>query len=420
MAERTQNDLERAIIHDCMNDTSKMEEAIQQITENDFLDPKHKTIFRAIKEIAMQNRTPSFIILTQHIENSKDRFEDVAQYLSDIDSDIRLNTYDDFSYCIDVLKSNAEARRQLYVLKEAEQMILKKSSNADVTDFVISSFNKIEDRSSSGMKNISVCVKDLHSEYVNGKTQGYKTGYPKLDYLTGGFKKGQMIVLGANTGIGKTSFAFSIAHNIAKHYSVLYVSREMGFSEMAMRYVALETDIKMQNMNNCNLSVIDQKKLGDLGEKESGLYIDEQSSKLSEVYAKAKKLQRGSGEIGLIVIDYLQLMDYGKDKNEVQALDRLSKEIKDKAKELQVPILVLSQFSKEAYNSSKLTKQYLRGSGAIYFNADFVLLIDRQEGEEEAWLIIDKARNSKVGKIKMHFNGEKTEYLEVDDFFGTG
>lgn len=411
-------DNERAIIHECMNDQNKTEEAIQQLTENDFLDHKNKIIFRAIKDIVMQNRTPSFIILTQYIENGKDQFEDVAQYLADIDSDIRLNTQDDFSYCLETQKSKAEARRQLYILKEAEKMIQNNSTNADVTNYVVSSFTKLENKNIDGLTHISEALREALTEYQEGKTRGIMTGYPRLDYLTGGFKKGQVIVLGANTGIGKTSLAFSIACNIAKDYSVLYVSREMSASEMANRFIALKTDIRMQRMNNCSLSVIDMSKINDLKENNAELYIDNRSSKISDIYSVSLKLKRNAKELGLIVIDYLQLMDYGSySNNDTQALDRLTRDIKVLAMRLEVPILVLSQFNNMA-SDEKLKLKHLRGSGAISQNADIVLLIDRKQDEAEGTLVIAKGRNIDRGYIDLHFNGDKTEYLEIDHLIG--
>lgn len=420
MYERDSYENERAIIHECMNDPQKTEEAIQQLTENDFLNPKHKIIFKAIREITLQNRTPSFIILTEHIENSKEVFDNVAQYLADIDADVLLNTYDDFDYCLETQKSFVESKRQLSILQEAKKMVDNKSNNSDVANYVITSFTKMENRKNSGLVHISEALRMSEEDYKSGKTVGYKTGYPKLDYLTGGFKKGQMIVLGANTGIGKTSLAFSMACNIAKHNSVLYVSREMSASEMANRFIALNTDISMLNMNNCRLSVIDLSKISDLKNTASELYIDNRSSKISDIYSVAMKLKRKPIELGLIVIDYLQLLDYSKySNNDTQALDRLTREIKVLAMNLEVPILVLSQFNNMA-SDEHLKLKHLRGSGSISQNADLVLLLDRPENSNEAFLLISKGRNIGKGKIPLLFNGEKTEYLEKDDFFGCG
>ena len=400
-----------------MNDPNKMEEAIQQLTENDFLDCKNRIIFKAIKEIAMQNRTPSFIILTEYIENGKDTFDNVAQYLADIDGNILLNTYDNFSYCIETQKNIAESHRQLGVLRNAEKMISNKTSNAEVTNYVVSSFTNLENKRVSGLKHISEALKEAKEEYENGKTKGCQTGYPTLDYLTGGFKKEQMIVLGANTGIGKTSLAFRIACNIAKTHSVLYVSREMSASEMANRFIALNTDINMQSMNNCTLSVIDLSKINDLQNKECELFIDTHSSKIADIYSMALKLKRNAKDLGLIVIDYLQLLDYGDySNNDTQALDRLTRDIKILAKRLEVPVLVLSQFNNMA-SGETLKLKHLRGSGAISQNADIVLFIDRKEDSDNASLIIAKGRNIGRGIINLKFNGDKTEYLEIDDFY---
>lgn len=269
----------------------------------------------------------------------------------------------------------------------------------------------------------------------NGKLMGVSTGFGELDRVTGGFEKGQMVVLAARPGRGKTSLALNIAHNVAvrNEQTVAIFSLEMSAEDLALRMMCAEAEV---NLGDARRGQIRDEDTGRLIEamrrlNNGKLYIDASGhASVPEIRARCMRLS-AKEPLGLIVIDYLQLMQStggGRKESRQQEVSELTRSLKLLAGELQCPILVLSQLNRGVESANRRDRRPklsdLRESGSIEQDADIVLFIAHKsdleppEDEEEemdavqneAFLIVAKNRNGETRDIPMYWLGEYTKF----------
>ncbi|HZF81630.1 MAG TPA: replicative DNA helicase, partial [Rubrivivax sp.] len=261
-------------------------------------------------------------------------------------------------------------------------------------------------------------VQELHDNGAEEVT-GVRTGFYDLDRMTAGLQKGDLIVLAARPSMGKTAFALNIAEHVAvqEGLPVLVFSMEMGASQLALRLVGSLGRINQQNLRTGRLDSGEWERLTDAVERLSQvqLYIDETAALTSsELRARARRMARQFGTLGLIVIDYLQLMSgsSSSDENRATELGEISRGLKALAKELQCPVIALSQLNRsvESRNDKRPMMSDLRESGAIEQDADIIMFIYRDDyynkdskepGVSE--IVIGKQRNGPVGTVKLTF-----------------
>jgi replicative DNA helicase len=261
-------------------------------------------------------------------------------------------------------------------------------------------------------------VQELHDNGAEEVT-GVRTGFYDLDRMTAGLQKGDLIVLAARPSMGKTAFALNIAEHVAvqEGLPVLVFSMEMGASQLALRLVGSLGRINQQNLRTGRLDSGEWERLTDAVERLSQvqLYIDETPALTnSELRARARRMARQFGTLGLIVIDYLQLMSgsSGSDENRATEIGEISRGLKALAKELQCPVMALSQLNRsvETRNDKRPMMSDLRESGAIEQDADVIMFIYRDDyynkdskepGVSE--IVIGKQRNGPVGTVKLTF-----------------
>ena len=261
---------------------------------------------------------------------------------------------------------------------------------------------------------------------------GLSTGYPDLDHLLGGgFKKQEMVVLAARPSIGKTAFALNIARFVAmknahgerRRNSVAFFSLEMSAERVSQRLLCTEAKVSLSSLMDRSFNVENMHKLTTAAAalSKANIFVDPAGGLLiSELRTKAKKLKESPAGLDLIIIDYLQLMrvdDELSGDNRHAKLSSISNSIKRLAKELDVPILVLSYLNREVdrISSDDLPHlRYLRDGGSIVEDADVVMLLHRdrdkekgKQGEDristEALLQVKKNRNGKIGEVKLRF-----------------
>ena len=261
-------------------------------------------------------------------------------------------------------------------------------------------------------------VQELHDNGAEEVT-GVRTGFYDLDRMTAGLQKGDLIVLAARPSMGKTAFALNIAEHVAvqEGLPVLVFSMEMGSSQLALRLVGSLGRINQQNLRTGRLDSGEWERLTESVERLSQvqLYIDETAALTSsELRARARRMARQFGTLGLIVIDYLQLMSgsSGSDENRATELGEISRGLKALAKELQCPVIALSQLNRsvESRNDKRPMMSDLRESGAIEQDADIIMFIYRddyynKDSKEQgvAEIIVAKQRNGPVGDVKLTF-----------------
>lgn len=292
-------------------------------------------------------------------------------------------------------------------------------------------FDIAQKRTSQDFVHISQVV-DSYYEQLNylqehrGEVMGVQTGYRDFDQITGGLQRSDLIILAARPGTGKTSFAMSIAYNVAMYYTntVAVFSLEMGREQLVQRLISMETQIdthrlRLGQVPDQQLKVVFDA-MGRLAQ--APIYIEDTPGiSVMELRSKARRLQSQHG-CDLIVIDYLQLMSGRGKENRVQEVGEISRGLKALARELNVPVIALSQLSRavEGRQSHVPMLSDLRESGSIEQDADIVMFIYRDElyNKESdkkgiAEIHIAKHRNGPVGVVNMRFDPSTTRFSDL-------
>ncbi len=292
-------------------------------------------------------------------------------------------------------------------------------------------FDIAQKRTSQDFVHISSVV-DTYYEQLNylqehrGEVMGVQTGYRDFDQITGGLQRSDLIILAARPGTGKTSFAMSLAYNVAMYYSntVAVFSLEMGREQLVQRLIAMETQIdthrlRLGQVPDNQLKIVFDA-MGRLAQ--APIYIEDTPGiSIMELRSKARRLQSQHG-VSLIIIDYLQLMSGRGKENRVQEVGEISRGLKALARELNVPVIALSQLSRavEGRQSHVPMLSDLRESGSIEQDADIVMFIYRDELYNKdsdkkgiAEIHIAKHRNGPVGVVNMRFDPATTRFTDL-------
>jgi replicative DNA helicase len=257
---------------------------------------------------------------------------------------------------------------------------------------------------------------------------GLHTGFAEMDRRTGGLQKSDLIIIAARPSMGKTSFALNMAYNVAmrEKVGVGIFSLEMAREQLVMRILGASASFNLHNLRRGKLRAEDWPRLTQACEQlsQAPIFIDDASGiSVLEMKAKARRLKQQHG-LGLVIIDYLQLMSsHGKVENRQQEISAISRNLKGMAKDLDVPVIALSQLSRgvEARGDHKPMLSDLRESGAIEQDADLVVFIFREEvykPDDEsvrnmATMIIGKQRNGPIGQFDLHFHKEFTRFNDL-------
>lgn len=272
-----------------------------------------------------------------------------------------------------------------------------------------------------------------------GQVSGIPTGLAELDAITTGLKPGDLIILAARPSMGKTSLALSLAKHVSfelplsKRKRVLMFSMEMGKTQIGMRWLSVLYDVPMQDMRTGTIGPVQYGRLQSALEDSTHAQFDLEESgtiTMEQLAAKARRLHRDQG-LGMIVIDYLQLIsDSGnKNANKSERVGEISRALKQLAKELKVPIVALSQLSRalEARQDKRPMMSDLRDSGAIEQDADIIIFLYRDcvynkntQDPDEAEIIIAKHRNGPTGIVKSIFEKSTTRFHDGRGRLGMG
>ena len=270
---------------------------------------------------------------------------------------------------------------------------------------------------------------ELKERTKNPNLPGLRSGFYSLDYLTKGFQKSDLIIIAGRPSIGKTAFSLTLSLNIIKlvNKPILFFSLEMSKEQLIYRLLAMETFISQSKLKNGKLNEEDWIKINKIIRilLKLPFFIDESYNlTVLDIRAKLKKYAFEQKEIGLIIIDYLQLMEVKNNKyeNRTQEVSQITRNLKNLAREFNVPIIVLSQLSRNVENrvNKKPILSDLRESGSIEQDADLVLLMMESpensdkinENESTIDLILAKHRNGPTGTIKLKFNKKISKYSD--------
>jgi replicative DNA helicase len=405
-----------------------------------FYSHAHRELFNALVELKNDNTLGVDLISLAHKLSANDSLEDIGGevFLAEL--------YDSIATTAN-LESWCEIVRQFSILRNmisvcSESMIKCYDADTDVKDLV----DEIEDRifkvrhnnTKSEIVSIKESITDTFQNLMdilaNKVEPGIPTQYPELNKLIYGFKPGEMFVLAARPSIGKTSLALNFIRHVAlkgeHHYPVAFFSLEMTAEQITRRMLCTEAQIQEKAFFDRTFNPREMHKLTKAVDtlRNANIFIDPTAGlTVSELRAKARRL-KAQHDIKLIAIDYLQLMKAGKHiESRQQEVAEISSGIKQLAKDLNVPVLVLAQLNREIEKNAgakavpKLS--HLRESGAIEQDADLVVFLhrDRDEAKDrvdddhtkglDSMLIVEKNRNGQTGRVELSFFPERMEFV---------
>jgi replicative DNA helicase len=428
---------EQSLIGGLLLDNAAWDRIGDVVTETDFYRDDHRRIFRHIAKLIELARPADVVTVFESIEKSNeiDQTGGLA-YLSDIanstPSAANIRRYGE------IVRERAVLRKLVMVGDDIAANALNPAGR-DVKQLLDEAEQKVFEiaeqgaRSTQGFLPIQPLlgqvvdrIQELYDQDNPSDITGLPTGFVDLDKMTSGLQPGDMIVIAGRPSMGKTAFALNIAEHVGVELGlpVAIFSLEMSGPQIAMRFLSSVGRLDQHKVRTGRLSDEEWDKmtvaLGKL--HEAPIHIDETGAiNATDLRARARRLHRQCGKLGLIVIDYLQLMTSIKDgENRATEISEISRSIKALAKELQVPILALSQLSRkvEERNDKRPLMSDLRESGAIEQDADIILMMYREEyykpdTQEKgvAEVIIGKHRNGPTGTVKLTFLGEYTKFV---------
>lgn len=430
---------EQTVLAACLLSTGVFEEISLKLRPEDFYRPAHRIIFETMRDMNARSIPIDVISVADNLEAAS-QLEAVGgrAYLLDLQNNTFALT--SWQHHSDIVHRDA-MRRQL-LLASANIASLAYDSPADGKELIsqaeASLFEVTEKEVNSSFKSIKELIieaNDQIAEIANRgeRIQGVPTGFKDVDALFNGLRGGQLLILAARPGVGKSSFALNLAVNAAKMRStVAFFSLEMASIEISKRLLASEAGISLTMLNNGRIDDNAWAPLFDASERLSNvdLYLDDAPGlSLVELRTKARRIMR-EAENGLIIVDYLQLMTpvIPHPNNRTMEVAEISRGLKMLAKELNVPVLALAQLSRavEARTDKRPMLSDLRESGSIEQDADIVMFIDRSLNEAEAeserrpdWgtadLLVAKHRNGPTRDIKLTWLAERTKFTDYFD-----
>jgi replicative DNA helicase len=432
-------DAEQAVLGAIFLDSSKIDIANEILTPSDFYHNSHQIIFDSMISLYMEGIEIDIVTVTEHI-SKKGMLDNIGgvMYLSQLAESSP--TAANIEFYINIVKEKAVLRN---LVKTCQTIIQKTYTSSDegleaILDFAEKSILEISPQMTGG--DLTPIKDVLFSAYNNicdlslksGEITGVASGFVDLDRMTAGFQRSDLIIIAARPSVGKTAFALNIASNAAKYSeeNVAIFSLEMGKEQLINRMISAEGNIDGQKLRTGNLSAEDWTALsyaiGNLSNR--GLFIDDTPGiTVSEIRSKCRRLKQSEG-LGLVIIDYLQLISgspNSKRENRQQEVSEISRSLKMLAKELDVPVIALSQLSRgvESRQDKRPVMSDIRESGSIEQDADVIAFLYRDdyynadsETKNIIEIIIGKQRNGPVGTVQLGFIKEYNKFLNLDRF----
>ena len=435
------SDAESSLLGALLIDSDAIIKIADSLTALDFFEVRHQRIYEAVMRLYEKRDAIDVLTLSNDLKNSG--------YLAMIGGPAYLTELTNFvptaahveqyaaivaqkalrrrliSASQEIIGLGYDESKELRELIEEAEMRLFEVSQQHVKQSVVSletilaeSFDRLD---------------DLHKD--KQKIRGIPTGFRDLDKVLAGFQRSDLVILAARPSMGKTALALNFAHNIAVQAKqpVLIFSLEMSKEQLVDRLLSMESGVDAWALRTGNLTDADFEKIGQaMGTlSEAPMYIDDSPGiTVSDLRTKARR-EAHQHPLGLIVVDYLQLMSgggrYASEGNRVQEISEISRGLKGVARELNVPVLALSQLSRSVENRSPQIPQLsdLRESGSIEQDADVVAFIYREEyynpetdRKKITDIFIKKHRNGPTGGIELYFDNEKQKFRSLDTMHG--
>jgi len=430
---------EQSVLGGLLLDNSAWEKIVDVVTEGDFYRHDHRLIYRHISKLVEHAKPADVITIAESLENSAKLVDAgglayLGALAQNTPSAANIRRY------AEIVRERAVLRRLAEVGSDIAENALTPAgrSVAQLLDEAEAKVFEIAEAGARGKQGF-IEIQPLLTQVVEridmlfqrenpSDVTGIPTGYNDLDEKTSGLQAGDLIIVAGRPSMGKTAFSLNIAENVAIHTGlpVAVFSMEMGGAQLVTRMIGSIGRLDQHRIRTGRLQDEDWQKLtyavGKLND--APIYIDESAAlTVLDLRARARRLHRQCGKLGLIVIDYLQLMSGsgkgGGGENRATEISEISRGLKALAKELDVPVIALSQLNRSLENrpNKRPVMSDLRESGAIEQDADLILFIYRDEVYNSdtqdkgiAEIIIGKQRNGPIGTVRMTFLGEYTRF----------
>lgn len=429
-------DAEVSLLGSLLIDPEAMTRIADTINERDFYEKRHQVIFAAMAKLYETHRPIDLLTLSNQLRESS-HIEEIggSSYLTELTNMVPTAAH--IEHYADIVTQKATRRR---LIKASQDIIsLGYDENSPVQQLLEDAETKLFHVSQANLKQDLTSLEDILSESFDrldelhkdkGKIRGVSTGFRDVDGILAGLQKSDLIILAARPAMGKSTLAMNFAHNISvkEKKAVLVFSLEMSKEQLVDRLLAAEAGIDAWNIRTGNLSDEDFEKLGHaMGAlSEAPIFIDDTPG-LSVLEMRTKARREGhQRELGLIIVDYLQLMTSGSRSNtdnRVQEISEISRGLKAIAREMNVPLIALSQLSRSVESRSPQIPQLadLRESGSIEQDADIVAFIYREDyynpetdRQHITDLLIKKHRNGPTGSVELYFHPERLQFMSLD------
>jgi replicative DNA helicase len=435
-------DVEEAVLGALMLEREAFIGVADVLTEDCFYKEEHREIFKVIRELSLKDKPVDLLIVTQELKN-RDLLEKVGGpfYITQLTSKVASAAHLEFHARIiaqkyiqrELIRSCSEIQASAYDdTKDVDELI----NEAESAIFKISEGNiKKETQPIKPILKEAVQLIEEASKRKDGLS-GIPSGYSKIDRITSGWQKTDLVIIAARPAMGKTAFVLSMARNMAVEFNkpVAMFSLEMSSIQLVNRMIASESELGSDKIKKGSLEGDDWDRLNKAIRRldEAPIFIDDTPAlSIFELRAKCRRLKM-QHDIGIVLVDYLQLMTAGSDNrgSREQEVSLISRSLKAIAKELDIPIIALSQLNRsvESREGKRPQLSDLRESGAIEQDADMVIFIHRPEyyglSEDEegnslrnvAEIIIAKHRNGAVGDVRLSFRKELAKFVDLEEY----
>ncbi len=423
---------ERMVIGSILENKSALISVLEKLKEEDFFDRDCNFLYKKINKIYNKNRDELSVIRSKIVEDE--------EVISTVGSKTVLEIIDEGTYVFDIepyvkmLKSYSVRRK---LLNYANNIVDSCTYEDDIDDVLNLAENGLLDISlnneKKGLVHVSealISAKDIMQEAAlrDGDITGISSGFSDLDRKILGLNKSDLILIAGRPGMGKTVFGLNLAHNSCtkSNATAAFFSLEMSKEQIVQRLLAAHTNTDLTSIKSGKLDESDWDRIKNGSEElsEMKFYIDDSFNlTVNEILSKARRLKMQSG-LDLIVIDYLQLMESSKKtENRVQEISSISRALKQMAKELDCPVIALSQLSREVEKRAdkRPILSDLRESGAIEQDADIVMFLYRDDYYNDdsdkkgiVEITVAKHRNGETGTIEMVWKGEYMKFLNIE------
>ena len=409
-----------------------------ELTPDDFYKPANKIVFKTMLSL-LEKGEPI----------------DATTMVSALTNQGKIKEIGGLNYVVELVNSTPTSKNVEHYAKLVKEKATLRKVIADLSDSLSSAYQgdvsigeiiaKTEkslldisnQNAGTGFRNVADIL-DIHMQIVETRSQtdgfvtGLSTGFVELDKITTGLHEGNLIILAARPAMGKTALALNVAKYVAtiERKPAVIFSLEMGAEELIERMLASEGMVPAYHLKTGNLSTDEWKRLVQAQNNlyDAPIFVDDTAGiRISEIRSNARKLAQETGGLGVIIIDYLQLITGAKGENRQQIVSEISRELKILAKDLKVPVIALSQLSRavEQRQDKRPMLADLRESGSIEQDADIVAFLyreayyqkeqaDSQESNNVTELILEKNRHGSLGTVKLYFHKEYTKFSSVE------